>query len=237
MAAKSEDGGDESPTIKNFLETNHRLFTVIGVFGALSVYFSDLGNADDEITKLGVSASLLLFLSAAVVGYIETSKAARRVRTQGSFKSTLRLFPYSVIMYGLFFLGVSITAIIGRSYSKGGAGILATAFLYFIMFLYWAYIYNYADYGSRVDGELVKLAYDKSPILALIPTGLILYYQYRAGDIRNLLNTPATYDLGIVLKGITIHFLMVFGILSIFEIIRWGFRRYKNRKQRNAPDN
>lgn len=53
------------PTTKDFFIRNSRLFTVIGVFGAISVYFTQL-DVDSQWRRLGIVSSLTIFFLVAI---------------------------------------------------------------------------------------------------------------------------------------------------------------------------
>jgi len=48
--------------IEKFLKNNHKLFTALGLFGALSIYLNSISNEPSEIFKLGIVSSLIIFI-------------------------------------------------------------------------------------------------------------------------------------------------------------------------------
>lgn len=205
-------------TIKEYLEENHRLFTVIGVFAALSVYFVELAGADDEVVQIGVAASLILFLTTTIVGVIETERMAKKARTKGSFKSTLRIIPYSVILYGLFFLGISVLYLIIEKYPHGARGLVTTSAFYSTGFFYWAAIYQYADYSVQGRRWIIEKMYSYIPFFALGFPGYLAYHGYTNRLIQNPIDSPGGYDFGVLIGAIIVHFLGVVLLWGVFEI-------------------
>lgn len=52
--------------IERFLVKNHKLFTIMSVFGALSIYLNNIYTNPNEFVKIGVVSSLLLFIMVAI---------------------------------------------------------------------------------------------------------------------------------------------------------------------------
>lgn len=223
-----DSDGADGPTlsIKEYLEENHRLFTVIGVFAALSVYFVELAGTNDEVVQIGVAASLILFLTATAVGVIETERMAKMARTRGSFKSTIRIVPYSVILYGLFFLGVSVLYLIIEKYPQGARGLVTTSAFYSTGFFYWAAIYHYADYSVQDRGWIIEKMYRYIPFFALVFPGASAYHGYTSGLIQNPIDSPGGYDFGVLTGAIIVHFIAVMLLWGVFEIATELYARF-----------
>lgn len=60
---------DDNFSLESFLEKSQKLFTIYGIFGALSIYLTSFSkdNANFTFLNLGITSSLLLFLIVSVV--------------------------------------------------------------------------------------------------------------------------------------------------------------------------
>lgn len=165
-----EDDRDGPIFMKSFLDENHRVFTVIGVFAALAVYLSQLGEPTTEALRLGVGASLFLFLLSIALGTHRSYQALERVRKDPSLKTHLWVLPYSVFMYSLLFLGLSVILVINRSYPNGVGGILASSIIYSLIFVYWTIVTTSSKY-ENIDGKsAISGKYSLAPYLAVFPS-------------------------------------------------------------------
>jgi uncharacterized membrane protein len=144
-----ESVAERPPSIEEFLESNHQLFTVIGMFGALSVYLMKFQqSAADAGTGL-VGAILLLFLLTSLVAVRNSYRCTERARRHGEY---LLIFGYAIFMYSFVTLVVSVVLVIVGEYATGAESVLGSSFVYALVFVYVPFIFRADRFAGRLLG-------------------------------------------------------------------------------------
>lgn len=223
---EAADGERYGPpvTITEFLEENYRLFTVISVFGALSVYLSDLGATGAEPVKLGIGAALVLFLIAAMTGVVRAYRVTDRVLEHPGLESKLWVFPHALFMYALLFLALSILLIIESRYPGEVGSVLASGVMYTLVFVYWALISAEHLYDRLEIRTTLRELAPRAPHLSLVPT---VAWAYLRWDFGGLVVPPGTssslvvgYVSGFVLLHLGFTALVLFVLVSVDAFTR-----------------
>jgi len=218
LAGRLHDGGDERPpTIEEFLETNHQLFTVIGMFGALSVYLMKFQQSADETTTGSVGAISLLFLLTSAVAVRNSYRCTERARRHGEY---LLVFGYAVFMYSFVTLVVSVVLVILGRYATGAESVLGSSFVYALVFVYVPFVFR-ADTFREFEGPgIAAVGVRYAPHLGLL--GLVAWHAVRwpQGTLQALELGNAAYSIGFVIGLVGNHFVItacVFGVLWMVD--------------------
>lgn len=230
--AADKEKGDVPLTVKEFLEQNHRLFTVIGVFAALSMYLSELGELNSTGVKTGVSASLVLFFIAVSVGVYRTHNTSVKVRRQKTVQSSLRVFPFSAIMYSLVFLAAAVISIMYTRYPSEVGGILTSTIIYTLVFTYWTFVATSEEYDDLTAHTTIGNAFSSAPYVAVPPMVAWWYWRIHIGAVANPLVASFSELVGHASALVILHFLftllMLFVLISVDEVIHRGRNWYSS---------
>jgi hypothetical protein len=211
---ETEDSPDGDPggppvTVAEFLDENYRLFTVISVFAALSVYLSDLGRTGARGVRLGIGAALVLFLIAAVTGVVRAYEATDRVLEHEGLASKLWVLPHALFMYALLFLAVSIFLVIESRYPGEVGDVLASGVMYTLVFVYWALVSADRLYDGLSDRLDVRTslggAVRRAPHLSLAPTAVWAALRWDFGPPVVSPDASSTLVVGYVSALVLLH--------------------------------
>lgn len=223
LAGRLHDGADERPpSIEEFLESNHQLFTVIGIFGALSVYLMKFQRSSGEASTGSVGALLLLFLLTSSVAVRNSYRCTERARRHGEY---LLVFGYAVFMYSFVTLVVSVVLVIVGEYAAGAENVLGSSFVYALVFVYVPFIFR-ADTFTEFEGSgLAAAGIRRAPHLGGLALAGWHALRWQRGSVPALELDSAAYSIGIVLGLVGNHFVItacVFGAL-------WAVDRFVRR--------
>jgi len=135
------------PSLEAFIESNHQLFTIIGMFGALSVYLMEF-QASTGTARGSVGAVLLLFLLSSALAIRNSYRCTERARAHGRY---LLVFCYAVFMYSFVTLTVSVVLVIASRYAEGAEHVLGSSFVYALVFIYVPFVFG-AEAFTDFDG-------------------------------------------------------------------------------------
>lgn len=211
------NSNDEPPTLSRFLEENHRLFTVFGVFAGLSVYLSDLGSPGLTGAKWGVSASLLLFIISGFAGIFKTYEVINNCRNSDSKKDILRIFPFSVVLYSHFVLIIAISLILNARYSDQTVQILISGVGYTVVLSYLTFLQSNLVYDKLRSYSRVSQYYRYSPAIGLLLSIAWGWYRIVIRGVQSPIQAGIWTNLGYVTSFIIIHF--AFTILSLAGLL------------------
>lgn len=204
---------DRPPSLEEFLEENHRLFTSIGMFGALSVYLMEFQKTIAGATGGPVGAILLLFLLTSFVAIRNSYRCTDRARKHGEY---LLVFGYAIFMYSFVTLVVSVVFVIVGRYAQGAENVLSSSFVYALVFVYVPFIFR-ADAFREFDGApAVSRAVRGCPYVAAVLLAGWHAAQWGTDGLPALELDSAAYAIGIVLSLVGHHFVItvaVFGLL------------------------
>ncbi|WP_134671457.1 hypothetical protein [Halorussus marinus] len=136
------------PSLEAFIESNHQLFTIIGMFGALSVYLMEF-QASASTARGSVGAVLLLFLVSSGLAVRNSYRCTERAREHGEY---LLVFGYAVFMYSFVTLTVSVVLVIASRYAEGAEHVLGSSFVYALVFIYVPFVFG-AEAFADFDGS------------------------------------------------------------------------------------
>lgn len=206
---------DRPPSLEDFLEENHRLFTVIGMFGALSVYLMKFQETIAGASGGPVGAVLLLFLLTSFMAVRNSYRCTERARKHGEY---LLVFGYAVFMYSFVTLVVSVVFVIVSRYAQGAENVLSSSFVYALVFVYVPFIFR-ADAFREFDGAPgVSWMVRHTPYVAAVLLAGWHAVQWTSGGLPPLELDSAAYSIGIVLSLVGNHFAItavVFGVLWV----------------------
>ncbi|WP_135825260.1 hypothetical protein [Halorussus ruber] len=212
LAGRLHDGGDERPpTIEEFLETNHQLFTVIGMFGALSVYLMKFQQSSSEATTGSVGAILLLFLLTSSVAVRNSYRCTERARRHGEY---LLVFGYAVFMYSFVTLVVSVVLVILGRYATGAESVLGSSFVYALVFVYVPFIFRADTFREFEGSRLAAAGIRRAPHLGGLALAGWYAVQWRRGTLPVLDLDSAAYSIGMVLGLVGNHFVITAGVFG-----------------------
>jgi len=206
-----------SPTVKSFVANNHRLFTVLGVFAALSVYLSQLVGSESSEAKVGVASSLLMFLLLACVGVIKTYWAIERCKADGQISSYARIFPFAIFLYALVSLSASVILIINSEYPEGAGNVLGSALIFALIFVYWSYVTTELVYEELPGYSRVSSIYEYAPHISVVFLGVWMWFSRENLQFNRILQgQDISYTIGWVTGALIIHiFLTLILIISL----------------------
>lgn len=219
-ALAGRSGGDQTedrpPTLEEFIEANHHLFTVISVFAALAVYLTKFQQASTSATRGAVGAVLILFMLTALVALRNAYRYSERARERGAY---LLVFGYAIFMYSFVTLLVSVVLIIVGRYAQGAQNVLGSSFVYALVFIYVPFIFR-ADAFARFDGHpYVTAAIRRAPHLAALVLSAWYAVQWHNGTFPTLQFGDAAYAIGIVLGLIGNHFAITVGVFGALWVV------------------
>lgn len=87
--------------IEEILEENYRLITIMGVFGALSIYLTQLPASEDIFFQTGIVASFILFVFTSILVFL---KVRRKLINMQSPNLTLALVRENIVIISFSFL-------------------------------------------------------------------------------------------------------------------------------------
>lgn len=211
---------EEEPSLKNFVDNNYQLFTVIAAFGALSAYLSNIGNGDSEIIKFGIGASLILFLLTSLLGTYQAFIEAEKARKYENYRSFLLVVPFGLFIYSFFGIALAVFGVLFSRYPDQGISIILSGVIFATATTYVAIIFTTSWFRNTNSGTRIGRIYWISPWIGLLLTigwGLL---KYQMGEIPDLTGNIGGFT-GIVFGNITIHFicsLLVFDILAVADL-------------------
>lgn len=208
--------------MEEFLESNHRLFTLIGVFGALSVYLMQFERSMTDAPGGPVGAVLLLFLCTSALAVRNAYRCTARARRHGAY---LLVFGYAVFMYAFATLAASVLLLIASRYARGAENVLSSSFVYALVFVYVPLVFR-ADRFREFEGAPgVADAARRAPhIAAALLAGWHALELRRPGPAGLELDSAA-YSVGIVLGLVGHHFLITAGVFGAL----WALNRAAER--------
>ncbi|NEU58078.1 hypothetical protein [Halorussus sp. MSC15.2] len=218
---RAETGDERPPSMEAFLESNHQLFTVIGIFGALSVYLMKFRQS--TATRTGaVGAVLLLFLLTSFVAVKNSYRCTERARRHGDY---LLLFGFAVFMYAFVTLVVSVLLVILSGYAQGAESVLGSSFVYALVFVYVPFVFR-ADALREFSGRTpVASGIRYAPHLAAVALAGWYGTRWLRGSPPTLELDSAAYSIGISLSLVANHFLITAGLVAVLWVAERGVTR------------
>lgn len=201
-----------------FLEANHQLFTVIGIFGALSVYLMKFQRSTTATTG-AVGAVLLLFLLTSAVAVKNSYWCSERARRHGDY---LLVFGYAVFMYAFVTLVVSVVLVILSRFAEGAGSVLGSSFVYALAFVYVPFVFR-ADLLRTFDGATPFAAgVRRAPHLAAI--ALVAWHatRWHGWSLPAPGFDSAAYSIGIALGLVGNHLVMTAGVAAALWVADRG---------------
>lgn len=116
-----------------FLKDNHQLFTIMGIFGAISIYLNTLSQGSDiQSLRVGIVSSFVLFIVVSLVIFLKAFKThddesvplAFLTPSKGNFKRILFIIPFSLLI-------ITITTFLINAYPEPSNAIFGF-FLYIL---------------------------------------------------------------------------------------------------------
>lgn len=207
---------ERPPSLEEFLESNHQLFTTIGVFGALSVYLMRFQRSMGEGTGGPVGAVLLLFLLTSFAAVRNAHRCSERAREHGAYLLT---FGYAVFMCAFATLAVSVALVILGRYAGGAGNVLESSFVYALVVLYVPVVFG-ADALAAFEGSgPIAVAGRRSPhVAAVLLAGWYAVTFHRGGITPDL--DSAAYSIGVVVSLVANHLVataVVFGVAWVLD--------------------
>lgn len=166
--------------IEEFLESNYRLFAILSVFGAISVYLPKIGDLDtDPVLRVGFVSTLFLILLTAVT--IDRRFFSQVGRTKGLVQSLLHPSSntYGLVLFIIPFNALTISLI-------GASGSYTATFIYLFQLIGTSIgIVITFHIIKTVDGwKSAKSEGDQNPLASIVVAlfiGVLLMLFARAG--------------------------------------------------------
>jgi hypothetical protein len=217
-----ESVAERPPSIEEFLESNHQLFTVIGMFGALSVYLMKFQQSAADAGTGSVGAILLLFLLTSSVAVRNSYRCTERARRHGEY---LLIFCYAVFMYSFVTLVVSVVLVILGRYATGAETVLGSSFVYALVFVYVPFIFR-ADTFTEFEGSgIAATGIRYAPHLGLLGLAGWHAMRWRQGAVPAFDLGSAAYSIGMVLGLVGNHFVITACVFSVLWVVDRCARR------------
>jgi uncharacterized membrane protein len=218
-----ESAAERPPSIEEFLESNHQLFTVIGMFGALSVYLMKFQRSAAEASTGSVGAILLLFLLTSSVAVRNSYRCTERARRHGEY---LLIFGYAIFMYSFVTLVVSVVLVIVGEYATGAESVLGSSFVYALVFVYVPFIFR-ADRFTEFEGTRVaSVGIRHAPHIGALMLSGWYALQWRHGTFPAMELESAAYSIGIVMSLVGNHFVITACVFAVLWVADWLARRF-----------
>ncbi|WP_435181749.1 hypothetical protein [Halorussus sp. AFM4] len=203
--ARRRDADDERPpSLEAFLEANHQLFTVIGIFGALSVYLMKFQRSATASTG-AVGAVLVLFLLTSAVAVKNSYWCSERARRRGDY---LLVFGYAVFMYAFVTLVVSVVLVILTRYAEGAESVLGSSFVYALAFLYVPFAFRSDALRSFEGATPLAAGVRRAPHIAAVALATWHATRWHGWSPPTLGFDSAAYSIGIALGLVGNHLVM-----------------------------
>lgn len=189
--------------IEKFLEYNHKLFTALGLFGALSIYLNSISNEPSEILKLGIVSSLILFI---IVSIKILTKAFEFHNYSTIFSSSKGNLKRIVFIVPFFSLSISILCHVLINL-KGSLIVLSQI----IVFIFWVIILLYfLNIIEKIYLKIEESAIPNifAPFLAFffcIPGIFLIYFPMNKSNFLTIIFTP---------------FFVAYGFMFLYFILR-----------------
>ena len=213
---RGDDADDRPPSLEEFLEENHRLFTVIGMFGALSVYLMKLRETVSGVSGGPVGAVLLLFLLTSALAVRNSYRCTERARRHGAY---LLVFGYAVFMYSFVTLVVSVVFVIWSRYAQGAESVLGSSFVYALVFLYVPFAFR-SDVLRGFDGETPLAAgIRRAPHLAAGLLAVWYAVRWKSIALPALPLDSAAASIGTVLSLLGNHFAITAAVVGVLWVV------------------
>ncbi|WP_152423169.1 hypothetical protein [Natrinema versiforme] len=106
--------------LSQFLEDNHHLFTLVGVFGAISVYLTQISNQGEKARLSGKVGAVLALLLTGLISIVILSNLLQQIKIFKTYtnKTTKGLFlTFGVLFYSLFGMIFNITLEFGEAWN------------------------------------------------------------------------------------------------------------------------
>jgi len=220
-------GDERPPTMEEFLDSNHQLFTVIGIFGALSVYLIKFQqSADGSGAATGsVGAILVLFLLTSAVAVRNSYRCTERARQHGAY---LLVFGYAIFMYAFVTLVVSVLLVIVGRYAQGAESVLGSSFVYALVFVYVPFIFRADAFREFGGSSLAAGGVRRAPHIGAVALAAWYLVQWHRDNLPALELDSAAYSIGIVVSLVGNHFVLTavaFGVLWVGDKVLTAVRR------------
>jgi hypothetical protein len=194
---------------ESILSSNYKIFAVIGIFGALSVYlFEFRKSAPNEYVDWGVAGALLLFVLTSIALIHKLSNQALGMEgitwTTRSFISAI-IFGLVAILLGI--LGIVIQ-FLGEVIMVGSFAFLGAVYITYINMFPWG-SFNDIEGISETTAKKIKKSPDIAntwAVVAIILSGLVIPELPRIDGYNPLALIPA------LVIGILTHYLVSFGL-------------------------
>lgn len=217
-------GADGPPTMEEFLDANHRLFTLIGVFGGLSVYLMKFQASVSGVSSGPVGAVLLLFLLTSAVAIRNSYRCTERAREHGSY---LLVLGYAVFMYSFVTLAVSVVFVILGRYAGGAESVLGSSVVFALLFVYVPFVFR-ADALLEFEGATpMTVGVRRAPYLS---AGLLAAWYAREWHRDALPTLPldsAAAAIGTVLSLVGNHFVITAVVVGLLWAVDRGVGRVR----------
>ncbi|WP_132058789.1 hypothetical protein [Halorussus amylolyticus] len=196
------------PSLEEFIESNHQLFTIIGMFGALSVYLIEFQQSAG-VSRGSVGAVLVLFLLTSALAVRNSYLCTERARDHGEY---LLVFGFAVFMYAFVTLAVSVTLVIASRYAEGAENVIGSSLIYALVFIYIPFVFR-ADIFTEFDGSAhAAAAIRYAPHLGAGVLSSWYAVKWRLGALPDVEFGSAAYGIGFVLSLLGNH-LAVTGVV------------------------
>lgn len=196
-----ESRESESRSIESYFTTNYELFTILGLFAALSVYLTQLPNEMSVEVQAGIGGSLILFVIIGFVVINKTSNCAASALNEGLF---LRFSAYILIIFCLGGLEISVVSLMNR-YSQGTVPLIDYSITFGFTASYIAFLQQDNGFMSYEGSTPLQNLIPYSPHIAAVLLGT---WHFQTGLFDESLQAAQDEMMfGVVIGLALVHFL------------------------------
>lgn len=195
---------DEIDGVAKFLASNYELFTVLGVFGALTVYLSRISTGE-HYAVYGIAGASLLFFVTGLTLVVRIYQEMFKEKAVSSLGAFVRRIGYLSLFYGLFAVIFELSVLVALSYPKGAGNLLEMLIIALLFTLYLpgiSYIWQLEREGKA--WKWVKV----SPVLSFILVTFTVVFSHFWGDPIPIAYENPAKELGAVFGLIVVHILL-----------------------------
>lgn len=215
---KQSQEGDRNP-FTEWIDDTHKKFTIIGIFGGLSVYLTQIPLDVTIPIQAGIAGSLLIFFLLTSLIILEgVEKALDMVNDVNP-----ELFLYIFTVVGLVGIQIAVVSVIDK-YSQGAAPLVDAALTVGISFYYVAYFFVMNPFSQIEQDNLLRLAMAYSPHIGAAWILLTEISSYVKGEQYIADFTWDPYVSGTLVLVFT-HFVLMVITFTVFTSVEYGLNR------------
>lgn len=202
--------------INEFFNENHRLFTVIGVFGALAVYLVEIGYSGNGLFKQGVGGALLLFLMTSLIG---VRNAFSNLKIANSNLNISYMLLYSAVVYALLGLSLTIVVTMAERFPEGSGTAIAGAVVYTTIIVYSSYVILSTSLTNFEDSSILGTISPYIPQISFVIFLILLGAAWSSGEVYQNIGESPSQSVGVLWGSALVHSVITVTIYGVFRFL------------------